>query len=297
VVDSLRSRPLTSWVVMCPSGSCSRMTWLFVVEPVREAAAFGVVVFGLPFLRMVDEAVVVHAVRSSRGDDPAFDVVGDVDTGGAAVLPVVEPAFPGVCVVEFAAEQAVHIAERPKGVVAVADKRFAVAIPCYCFEVSFRRGPDDENLTVAVRDAAQMVVLVEEVDAIVVSVFDCRQTADMGMAFRGFEDQGLLITAVEEAGPLPRASQVIMSSPEVAGVEFRAFPQGILEHFAFAVFEVGGRLVGEIHQSLGPVADPAGAEDACHRILAGVSAGKPERAAQRDIRNRCERRNNCRRPG
>ena len=167
------------------------------VEPVCEAAAFSVVVFGFAFIRVVDEPVVVYAVRSSRGDYPAFGVIGDVDAGGATVLPVLEPAFFGVCVVEFAAEQAVHIGERPKRVVAVADKRFVVAIPCYCFDETFRRGPDDEDLTVAVFYAPQTILRIDEVDAVVVSVFDCRQTADVGIRLSGFEYQGLLAAGIE----------------------------------------------------------------------------------------------------
>lgn len=102
---------------------------------------------------------------------------------------------------EFAAEQALRIGERPKGVVAVADKRFAVAIPCYCFDETFRRGPDDEDLTVAVLDAAQMVLFVDEDDAVVVSVFDCGQAADVGIRLRCFEYQGLLAAGIKQEFP------------------------------------------------------------------------------------------------
>ena len=53
-------------------------------------------------------------------------------------------------------------------------------------------GPDDEDLTVAVFYAPQTILRIDEVDAVAVSVFDCRQTAGAGIHLRCLEYQGLL---------------------------------------------------------------------------------------------------------
>jgi len=194
-----------------------------LVEPVGGTPPVGVVVFGLFLVRVVGETIVVHAVGHADGDDSAFGVVFQVGAGDAAVAPVVEPAFFGVGVVEFAAEPAMDGGQFAFAGILVPDEipKNPAFVRSNGFDETLCGGGDEKHGAIAVFDAPQMDSFVDEINAVAVSVFDGGQSADIRIVIRGFKDQGMLTAAVEEHGLSPRASQLIMGSFQVAGVKYK----------------------------------------------------------------------------
>ena len=102
---------------------------------------------------------------------------------------------------KLAAEGADNRGEFAFGGVGVGDKGFTMEtfFRDNGVDEAFRGGGDDQGNAVAVGDAQKASVFIDEVDAVIVAVFDGGKFADVAF-FCCCKDQCLLAAAVEEAG-------------------------------------------------------------------------------------------------